>query len=339
MPIRKYENFILPAMSEEALDNLPFGIYIISQEGIIEFFNTKMTEISGVEDAGVIEGQNVFDIPNYKQYGLLKYIRQGLGGKPFKIEGIKYVSFVGKKESYRSYYGIPVKDEKGRVQKLLCICEDVTRQKKLEERVATDLAEKEVLLKEINHRVKNNMQVVYSLINLQSLNIKDKSALRLLEESKSQIKSMLLVHEKLYSSKNILKIDINDYIRDLADNIFKLFWVDEKRISRKILVDRGLVLSLDKAIPCALIINELITNALKYAFPGKGKGEITIGFRKTRDHKHELSVGDNGVGFAAQAGEKPAKTLGLELVRTLTRQINGEMEIANDHGVKITIKF
>jgi hypothetical protein len=176
MPDHADQNFILPAMSKEALDRLPFGAYVIGKDGVIEFFNAKMTEISGVEDAGMIVGQNVFRIPTYKQYGLLKYIRQGLLGQPFKIEGIQYVSFVGRKETYRSYYGIPVKDEKGKVLKLLCICEDITKQRKLEKRVADDLAEKEVLLKEINHRVKNNMQVVYSLLNLQSLNIKDKAA-------------------------------------------------------------------------------------------------------------------------------------------------------------------
>jgi len=335
----KENDFILPAMSKEALDKLPFGVYIINKEGVIEFFNTTMTEISGVEDAGRIVGQNVFRIPTYKQYGLIKFIKQGLLGEPFKVEGIQYVSFVGRKESFRSYYGIPVKDRKGKVLKLLCLCEDITEQKKLKKQVAADLKEKEVLLREINHRVKNNMQVVYSLINLQSLKVKDKSAIRFLEEIKAQIQSMLLVHEKLYSSKNILRIDIREYMEALIDNIFGAFWVDQQRIKKKIMIDKGMVLSLDKAIPCALITNELITNAIKYAFPDKRAGKITVRFGQADGGGYELCIRDNGIGFASGLAKKPLQTLGLELVKTLAAQINGKVKIESDHGTKIVVKF
>lgn len=338
-PNDKDNNFIFPAMPKEALDCLPFGVYVIGQDGIIEFFNAKMAEISGVDDPAKIVGQNVFKIPTYEQYGLARYMKRGLGGEPFKIEGIKYVSYLGKKESFRSYYGIPVKDENGEALKLLCICEDVTEKKNLENRVASDLAEKEILLKEINHRVKNNMQVVYSLLNLQSLDIRDEKALKLLEEIKGQIKSILLVHEKLYATKNISRIRVAEYIGELTDNIFKTFWVDTERVNKRIVIGPDLILPLDKAIPCALIVNELVTNAIKYAFPDKRRGEITVRFGETEKNRYELRVSDNGAGFAPKSGKRTKKTLGLELVKTLARQINGELKIMNDHGVKIIIKF
>lgn len=130
--IKNKQQFILPEISREVLDSLPFGVYVINGDGAIEYFNPKMAEISGVRDAEEIVGQNVFKIPNYKKYKLDKYFASGLKGNPFRIESIKYVSYTGKKESVRHYNGIPVKDRKGKVQKLLCIVEDVTESKQAE---------------------------------------------------------------------------------------------------------------------------------------------------------------------------------------------------------------
>lgn len=336
--MEKNEKFILPPLSREALNNLPFGVYIVNQEGIVEFFNKEMTKISGVKQAEEIEGQNVLEIPTYKKYGLDKYIKQGLGGEPFKIEGIKYVSYVGEKESIRSYWGIPVKNEQGEVVKLLLIAEDITAQKRNEEQIRKDLKEKEVLVSEINHRVKNNMQVVYSLLNMQALNIKDKKAIELIEESKNQIKSMLLIHENLYQAGDLAEINFYNYIGSLITNLFKVFCVDESRITKNIIVD-NVTLSIKKAIPCALIVNELVSNSLKYAFPDKRKGTIQI-ILTVKDEKNiELMVKDNGIGFDKLPDFKNIKSLGLELVSTLTRQLEGKLIINNKKGAEIIIIF
>lgn len=332
------EKFILPPLSREALDNLPFGVYIVNKQGIVEFFNKEMVNISGVKQAQEIEGQNVLKVPTYKKYGLDKYIKQGLKGEPFKIEGIKYVSYVGEKESIRSYWGIPIKNEQGKVVKLLCITEDITKQKRNEEQIKKDLKEKEVLVSEINHRVKNNMQIVYSLLNMQSLNIKDKKALELIEESKNQIKSMLLIHENLYQAGDLAEINFKDYINSLINNLFKVFWVDESRITKSIVVD-NVTLSIKKAIPSALIINELVSNSLKYAFPDKRKGVIQIKLTGKDEKNIELIVKDNGVGLARLPDFKNLKTLGLELVNTLTKQLKGKLIINNKNGVETKIIF
>lgn len=152
-------------LSREALDNLPFGAYVIDKDGIILFFNKEMAEISGVGEGNKIEGQNIYEVPSYKKFGLLEFMERGLEGKPFRIKGIQYVSHVGKKESYRDYYGIPIKNEKGEVEKLLCIVEDTTQRRRIEEQVVADLEEKEALLKDIRTRVDGDMRKIDEVLN------------------------------------------------------------------------------------------------------------------------------------------------------------------------------
>ncbi|PLX28153.1 hypothetical protein C0583_02900 [Candidatus Parcubacteria bacterium] len=151
-------------LSREALDNLPFGAYVIDKNGIILFFNQNMVKMSGVEDAKKIEGQNVFEVPSYKKYGLLDFIKRGLGGKSFRLKGIQYISHIGKRESYRDYYGIPIKSEGGEVEKLLCIVEDVTQRKILEEQVVAEIEEKEKIIKEIRKRVDVDMEKINEVL-------------------------------------------------------------------------------------------------------------------------------------------------------------------------------
>ena len=161
-------------LSREALDNLPFGAYVIDIDGTILFFNKEMAKISGVDEGKKIEGQNVFEIPSYKKYGLLTFIKRAFTGEPFRIKGIQYISHVGKKESFRDYYGIPIKNFKGEVEKLLCIVEDTTMRRELEEQVVADLEEKEELLKDIRVRVDNDMRKVDEVLSSTKGYIKNK---------------------------------------------------------------------------------------------------------------------------------------------------------------------
>lgn len=326
------------SISKEALDKLPFGVYVINKDGIVKFFNKQMTKISGVKQAKEIEGQNVFKVPTYREYGLIEYIKKGLKGEPFKIEGIKYVSYIGKKESYRNYWGIPIKNKDGQVEKLLCLTEDATAKYRLERQIKEVLKEREALLREVNYRVKNNMQIVYSLLNLRSLNIRDKNALRLIEESKSQIKSMLLIHEMLYQSKSLVKINLKEYVNELVDNLFNVYWVDRAQITKKICID-NITLSLDKTIPCGLIINELVSNSLKYAFPNNKKGEISVKLTLKDESSYELVVSDNGIGLPKKRNIKIIETLGLELIDVLVKQIYGRLEIISKKGTYVKINF
>ena len=329
---------VLPPFDKETLDNLPFGVYIIDSEGTLEYVNKAMIKISGVDNERLLLGQNIFEIPTYSEYGLTDYIEKGIKGEPFKIEGIKYISYVGKKKSIRSYFGIPIKNKNGKVEKLLCLIDDITPQRSLEKQIREALKERNVLLREINHRVKNNMQIIYSIINLQSLKIKDRQALALIEESKNQIKSMLAVHERLYKSRDLSRINFQEYINELVSRLFDLFWVDKTQI-KKIIEAEDIYLSVDKAIPCALIINELISNAIKYAFPGKRKGKIKVIFKRADASDYQLTVSDNGVGMPTVKNKKIIESLGLELVDSLVKQIYGQLKIKSVHGTTFTINF
>lgn len=330
-------DLVLPSMSKEALDNLPFGAYVINPEGVIEFFNKEMARISGVENPNDIEGQNVLEIPTYKKFGLDKYIMVGLKGSPFKVEAMRYVSYVGKKESFRSYWGIPVKDKAGKMLKLLCIVEDVTDKIRAQQQVQGSLKEKEALLEEVNHRVKNNMQVVYSLLNIQSNKIKDPEALELITESKNQIKSMLTIHEHLYQSRDLSGIDLKKYISELVDNLYQVYNIDPARISADLDINCP-PLSVDKAIPCSLIVNELVSNSFRHGFDGNEKGRISIKIYK-KGINYEMEISDNGRGFPEEPDLNKPDSLGLELVNTLTRQLNGQVNIFNAKGVKARVSF
>lgn len=169
----EYYNALI-SLSREALDNLPFGAYVIDKDGTILFFNKKMAEISGVEEGKRVEGQNVFKVPSYKKYGLLQFIERGLKGEPFQIKSIQYISHVGKKESFRDYYGIPIKDKQGKVEKLLCIVEDATTRRRLENQVVDDLDEKREMLRAIRDRVNEDMQRIGDVLDSTKSFIKKK---------------------------------------------------------------------------------------------------------------------------------------------------------------------
>jgi len=329
---------IFLTMSKEALDNVPFGVYVIERDGKIGFFNKEMVKISGVKEAKEIEGQNVYEVPSYEKFGLLRFIKRGLEGQPFRLKGIQYISHLGKKESFRDYYGIPIKNEKGEVEKLLCIVEDMTMQRKLETQVVADLKDKEVLLNEVNHRVKSNMQVINKMINLQLNHTTDEKMTGALKEIKGQITSMIQIHDRLYRAADLSEIGFKNYISDLVKNLLDMHKVDKNLVAVKIDVG-DISLGVDQTIPCSLIINELVSNALKYAFPGGRKGEISIELKAVDEDNYELMVGDNGAGFGNAANINQANSLGIALVNTLAKEIKGDVNMVDQGGIKAKIKF
>ena len=195
------------------------------------------------------------------------------------------------------------------------------------------LREKEALLKEIHHRVKNNMQVISSLLRLQERSIGDAATRELFAESQRRIQSMALVHEKLYSSGNLARIDFADYARSLAALLFRSFGVTDA-VALRVDSPQPVFLSVDSAVPCGLIVNELVTNSLKHASPS----EVSIALRRDEHHRVTLRIADDGKGANLDALAH-SETLGLRLVRTLVRQLNGEMSIDADDGLAFTIVF
>ncbi len=217
------------------------------------------------------------------------------------------------------------------------VARDIAERKKAEKQIKQSLKEKEVLLKEIHHRVKNNLQIVSSLLNLQQSSIEGEKTLEVFKESQNRIKSMALIHEKLYQSEDLTKIDFPEYIRSLVYYLFKSYAVDYASITHIINVEE-VFFDIDISIPCGLIINELISNSLKYAFPDGRKGEIKIDLY-TEGEKSILKISDNGIGLPEGVNFKNTETLGLRLVNILVNQIDGKMELNNTNGTSFKIEF
>lgn len=214
---------------------------------------------------------------------------------------------------------------------------DITDRKKMELELRKSLEEKEMLVKEIHHRVKNNLMVISSLLNLQSRYIKDKKALSMFKESQNRAKSMALIHERLYRSTDLKSIDFGDYLRTLATDLYRTYVPEPSRIELDMNVEKVMI-DINTAIPLGLIVNELLSNSMKHAFPGKREGEINLEFGIT-DDEFVLVVGDNGIGFPEDLEFQNTSSLGLQLVNTLTRQISGIIELDTTNGTLFSIKF
>lgn len=217
---------------------------------------------------------------------------------------------------------------------------DISDRKQAENDIINSLKEKEILLKEIHHRVKNNMQVISSLLRLQSDYIQDEKSLELLNESQNRISSMALVHEKLYRSDDLAKILVSDYIKNLTDNIITYFKNCDG--NKNIIVSsdvEDISLGVDEAIPCGLIINELITNTFKHAYPNADIGKIDIEFRRNGNENYKLILRDDGVGIPDDVDFKNSNSLGLRLVNTLVKQLHGTVEINRTNGTEFKIEF
>lgn len=215
---------------------------------------------------------------------------------------------------------------------------DETERKSIEDRLRASLEEKEILLREIHHRVKNNMTVIYSLLDLQSKFAYERHDRQMLNDAKARIKAMALIHEKLYRSPNLAKIDFSDYLRDILNNIFMSYVQDPGRIALKIEV-HDIALVIDDAIPCGLIINELVSNTLRHAFPEGRKGEITVGMRSYDNDMIELIVEDNGIGLPSDLDSRKKASMGLGLVDALVNQLHGKIELHKEEGTRFRITF
>jgi PAS domain S-box-containing protein len=232
----------------------------------------------------------------------------------------------------------PIYDESGNIYRIAGICEDISDRKLTETRIQAALREKEVLLKEIHHRVKNNMQVISSLLELQAQYIEDEPTLVLFEESQTRIHSMALIHEQLYQSENLDRIDLPSYVENLVANLYQSFGCGNTSIEFNLNVD-PIYLNIETAIPCGLIINELVSNCLKYAFTQSLAGEININFNEINPQQFHLSIQDNGRGFPAGFDVENTETLGLRLVRMLTCQLDGNIVVDSECGTCYDITF
>jgi two-component sensor histidine kinase len=223
--------------------------------------------------------------------------------------------------------------------------EEMEERNKAEEQVKKSLREKEVLLREIHHRVKNNLQIIQSMLNLQLPQIKDENSIALFKESQNRVYSMALIHEKLYQSESLSQIDFPEYIASLTTYLFTSYGAVGRAIRPRIQV-KDVSLDVDTTIPCALIINELVSNSLKYAFPlsrrAEGPGEISVSLTRDTGNSILLTVSDNGVGLPEGFEIEHSDSLGLKLVSVLVKQLGGAIRIGGGgpvHGTEFSISF
>ncbi|MCK9150958.1 histidine kinase dimerization/phosphoacceptor domain -containing protein [Methanobacterium alcaliphilum] len=309
-------------------------------EGIMDC-SDEFYRILGVENSGKEFTHSSFlkFIDPKDQQIVLKNIKTAVENRePFYDEykiirpdgDIRIVAFQGK---------IFNKDSNDSVR-IIGTIQDITQRKIAEDKLKESLEEKELLLHEIHHRVKNNLQVISSLLRLQSRHIKDPNALQIFKESQNRVSSIALVHEKLYNSKDMACVNFAEYIRDLTGDIIHFFRTDTQRIKLDLDLE-DVKLNIETAIPCGLIINELITNSLKHAFNLEEEGEIYIGIHRTGENKDKirLTVADNGRGIPPQLDINKVDSFGLQLVTNLAKRIAGEINIARNNGTRFEIIF
>ncbi len=229
-------------------------------------------------------------------------------------------------------------DAEGRPLKMFGIVQDITGRKIMENQIRASLEEKEVLLREIHHRVKNNMTVISSMLALHSRLIKSDQDRQMLDEARTRIKAMAIIHEKLYQSGDMSKINASDYLRDILKEISSSYAVNNGRIVVRTDI-QDITLSIDDAMPFGLIINELVTNAMKHAFPELRQGEIKVNISLNGTNEVSLSVSDNGVGVPDDIESRKSASLGLSLVDALVRQVRGELKLHKDNGTRFHITF
>jgi PAS domain S-box-containing protein len=316
-------------------------IWTINREERLTSFNKNYYDlITALYDTrpfiGLVLDRGV--LANDKQYTeLLKtHYAVAFGGKAtsFEIE----TTDKDYKNIYLEIFLNPI-FENEKVVEVSGIAHNITEKKHVQQRMELSLKEKEILLKEVHHRVKNNMQVISSILNLQSSYVSDEYALTLLKESQNRIKTMAYIHESLYQNKSFTSVNFSEYVHTLVKNIVQSYSASAEKIKLALNVDK-VTLSLDSSIPAGLIINELITNSIKHAFPGSRQGEIIFNLR-TENNFVILELKDDGVGFAEGVDFENSHSLGLQLVNTLIEQIEGKLKFKStkNTGTEVLVTF
>ncbi len=319
------------------VENMPMLACRYSPDrGRITFTNGRFREFFRV-DAETAAVSSFYDyFPEESRGQMVSQIALLGAHQPVASLEIRYAE--KKEEHWLRWTNQALFDESGAVIEYQSLGVDITIQRSSVRRIRESLVEKEVLLKEIHHRVKNNMQIISSLLSLQMMYVKDPRDRELFLESQNRVKSMALVHEKLYGSGNLAEIYFDEYIEMLVKDIYNSFHKNAGTIALDIRTEK-VILGIDQAIPCALIINELISNAMKYAFRDGRTGTVRIEFRRREKDGFRLSVSDNGVGLPADVDPWNTQTLGLQLVASLVKQLNGTLRLDRDGGASFVVDF
>lgn len=328
---------------QRVADTAPFAIYVFHPvERRNLYANAQMARLLGYSlgelqemGAGLLDGLcHPDDLPLFKDL-----IRRSAMARDDEVAEAEFrlKNAGGEWRWFRSRNVVFHRGPDGVAVEILATTQDITLHKRAEERVAASLREKEILLREVHHRVKNNLQLVSSLLSLQAEAARDPHAVAALCESRNRVRAMALVHERLHGARDLSAPNVAEYIREVVEHLRQTYSDRAGNITLDASVN-GTSMDLDTAIPCALIINELVSNAIKYAFDGGGKGEIRVSL-SSDEHGVVLVVADNGVGLPAGVDYRNPTTLGLQLVNLLVRQLNGALGVERGAGSTFRISF
>jgi PAS domain S-box-containing protein len=318
-------------------NTVPVAIWMSDSEGKCEFANHAWLELTGrslaqEQGRGWLENVHPDDARQYQDIFLTAMAQQ----KPFETECRMRCA----DGTYRWMlgHGAPRSHSGGSFAGYIGSCLDITERKQAETQLTVSLQEKEVLLKEIHHRVKNNLQVVSSLLSLQAGQIGRPDIQAMFRESQTRVQSMAFIHEHLYQSKTLARVDFAAYIRRLTSHLLNLYQAQARGVRLTTEVQE-VSLGINTAVPCGLIINELVSNALKYAFPAGCPGEILVSLGACSPGQVQLIVRDTGVGLPTGFDVQRATSLGLQLVTTLTEQLEGTLTVENGQGTAFILTF
>jgi PAS domain S-box-containing protein len=324
---------------QNVLDTNPNAIFVKDREGKFvlcnqtwfNIFGRNIENITGLTDAELHPNQEDakrFIAQDQEVFTTLQ--EKLIAEEPYHTESGEVQWFQTLKK--------PIFSSDGQVRQVLGVATNITQRKMAEIQIQESLQEKEVLLQEIHHRVKNNLQVISSLLDLQSQRIDEQATLEIFRQSCNRIRAMTLVHETLYKFRDFAKINFAEYIEELSSYLFSSYGVKVENINLELDVDK-VALNVDTAIPCGLIINELVSNALKYAFSNKAKGTIYIGLHFDEDHYYTLTIRDNGIGLPPDWKLKTVNSLGLKLVEILAQQLEGTLQVNSHLGTEFSLRF
>ena len=313
----------------------PLGIYVADRDGNILDANERLLAILGSPSIEATKKINVLTLPVLLENGYSDAFRRCVDSNTILSMEFSYTSLWGK-TTFASNYLVPVADASGKVVKVFTLIEDITMRKQNEERIRSLLSEKELLLKETHHRIKNNMNVVYSLLLLQANAVNDVAAKGVLDDAAGRVQSMAVLYDKLYRSDIQHELSMKDFLPSLVEEILAVnpgavpvktdIRIDDIVVSAKILSSLG------------ILINELITNSMKYAFKDMSGGMIRVSAAK-KDNEITITYRDNGVGLPETVSLEASTGFGMQLITMLVRQIKGTVEITRDHGTGFVIRF
>jgi PAS domain S-box-containing protein len=317
----------------------PNAMVMINADGLIELVNAQAEQVFGYVRAELL-GRSIETLVPARFCHQHPSLRNGYFTAPCsRPMGAGRELFGLRKDGSEFPVEIglnPIDTDEGTM--VLSAIVDISDRRQKEERIRLALKEKEILLGEVHHRVKNNLQIIYSLLELQSARVTDSAALDLLRDSQNRVRSMAQIHQTLYQSKNFAEVDIALFLDTLVPSLITSYVVNAELVSITVRADQVL-LPIDAAIPCGLLVNELVSNALKHAFPDGRAGTITVTLNQRDDGEVVLSVSDDGVGIPAHIDIAAAPTLGLQLVTLLSDQLGGRFEIQRSGPTRCIVCF